>query len=182
MRAGILGMALLGLVMSGSTAAQPAAEPALVIVVRHAEKLCGQGDVALAEAGWQRARELAAVLADAKVGAIVSSDWQRTRSTAEPLAQALGIAIERAEKVAGETTEQHLAKVLAVVRRQAGKVVLVVGHSNTVPRLLTALGAPARGDLEETDYDNLFTFDPATGSLLAARYGAPDPAVACLER
>jgi broad specificity phosphatase PhoE len=172
---------VLGWLLTAPASGQPAA-PALVVVVRHAEKLCGAGDVALAEAGRQRAQDLAVALAQAQVGAIVSSDWQRTRGTAEPLAQALGIVIERTEKVAGETTEQHLEKVLAAVRRQAGKVVLVVGHSNTVPRLLTALGAPPRADLEETDYDNLFSFDPATGSLLAARYGAPDPATSCLER
>jgi broad specificity phosphatase PhoE len=160
---------VLGCLVAGPVLAQPA----LVVVVRHGEKVCGTGDVALAEAGRQRARDLAAALAQARIGAIVSSEAERTRSTAEPLAKAQGIAIERTKNV---------EEVLDAIRRHPGKVVLVVGHSNTVPRLLTALGAPPRADLDETDYDNLFTFDPATGSLVAARYGAPDPAVACLER
>ncbi len=50
----------------------------------------------------------------------------------------------------------------------AGGVVLLVGHSNTVPAIIKALGGPdvTIGDME---YDNLFIFVPATRTLSRIR-------------
>ena len=39
-------------------------------------------------------------------------------------------------------------------------VVLFVGHSNTVPALIKALGYPAEIKIPETEYDNLFVLFP----------------------
>ena len=53
-------------------------------------------------------------------------------------------------------------------------MVLVVGHSNTVPAILAALGGERLRDL--CDYSSLFTFSQrgATISLIRSRFGVAD--------
>ena len=65
----------------------------------------------------------------------------------------------------------------AVTARPKGEAVLVVGHSNTIPAIVHALGGPALPDLCESEYDQLFilSFDGgASPKLVRARFGAPD--------
>jgi hypothetical protein len=57
--------------------------------------------------------------------------------------------------------------------------VLVVGHSNTVPAIIAALGGPKLPDLCDAAYSNLFLLHlPADGSaprLVRSQYGVADP-------
>ena len=126
----------------------PVAPPALVLVVRHAEKVDNSTDPVLSAAGTARAEALAEALADAKVEHVIVSQRQRTRLTAAPLMQARGLPAG-----GGRVRQRHEAptwrNVAAAVRRQSGKVVLVVGHSNTVPALVHALGGRQMPDLCE---------------------------------
>lgn len=159
-----------------------AAQPALVLLVRHAEKATEPaGDPALSAAGAERAKTLAAALENAGVTAIVTTQLRRTRETAAPLAGKLGLTPEVVET--GKDTAAHATAVAAAVRRHGGGVVLVVGHSNTVPAIAAALGGPRLPDLCEALYANLFTLVPGKGKthLVLSRYGAadPDPATAC---
>ncbi len=72
-------------------------EPTLLYALRHGQtawnaeqRIQGQLDVPLNEAGrWQAAR-LALALADAGIAAVYASDLERARATAEPLALAAG--------------------------------------------------------------------------------------------
>ena len=119
----------------------PAAAPAqqAIFVVRHAEKEspASEPSVPLSEAGRARAARLAAMLKDAGVTSIYSTDTVRTRSTAGPLAEAVKHPIQIYTDVAALAGE---------LRREPQGVVLVVGHSNTVPKLLSALGAGRLAD------------------------------------
>jgi phosphohistidine phosphatase SixA len=162
--------------------AKSAALPTLVLLVRHAEKSAEPaGDPALTAAGVERAKALAAALEDAGVTAIVTSQFRRTRDTAAPLAQALGLKPEAIEAKQGEAAA-HIEAVVAAVRRHPGEVVLVVGHANTVPAIVAALGGPKMHDLQDTEYSDLFALVPGSGSgkarLVKSRYGAADPAPA----
>jgi broad specificity phosphatase PhoE len=158
-------------------AAAPAAaqDSTVVILVRHAEKAAVEGnDPPLSEAGQARARVLAQVLADVRVDAVVASERQRTRLTAEPLAAARGLGAQAIGLGAG-----HVDSVAAAVRRHAGHTVLVVGHSNTVPRIIHALGGPEMRDLCEPEFAHLYVLvlkDGAAPRLEERTYGAPDPA------
>ena len=52
-------------------------------------------------------------------------------------------------------------------------IVLVVGHSNTIPSLLSALGCPDAVSIAGDEYDNLFVVVPREGAkalLLRLRY------------
>lgn len=146
------------------------AQPELVILVRHAERATEPaGDPGLTPAGQQRATALAQALAGLRVNAIVTTQFRRTRDTAAPLAQALGLQPLVVDAKAG-----HVQAVADVVRAQTG-VVLVVGHSNTVPAVLAALGGPKLAELCETSFHHAFMLQPAPQPPRWAQfsYGAP---------
>ena len=159
-------------------AGQPSSAPpaTVVIVVRHAERAPGSGDPPISEAGQARARALADIGKAAGVSAVITTQLQRTRQTAQPLFEALGITptvVNTQSDVA-----KHAADVAAAVRQFAGKTVLVVGHSNTVPAIVAALGGPKYADLCEPEYDSLITLviDAEGGArAVRTRFGAATP-------
>ena len=70
-----------------------------------------------------------------------------------------------------------MARERAVRARPAGDVVLVVGHSNTIPAIVGALGGPRLPDLCETQYSMLYILEfPEAGPprFIQANYGAAD--------
>jgi broad specificity phosphatase PhoE len=147
-----------------------------VILVRHAEKAAAPADdPGLTEGGQARARALAAIARDAGVTAIITTQFARTRETARPAADALGISAEVARAGGG----QHAQDVAKMIMMHAGGVVLVVGHSNTVPAIIVALGAPQPPSICDSEYDNLYIVTvPPSGlaHIIHARYGEPSPA------
>jgi len=149
-----------------------AAAPSEILFVRHAEKAAEPSDdPALSEAGERRAQQLAAVLADAGIRHIVTTQWRRTRDTAAPLAARLGLP---PQVVATRRGVKHADEVLALLQGLQGRV-LVVGHSNTVPELIAALGGPRLPMICESSFGHLLLLRPADASLLRLRYGAADP-------
>src|SRR6476659_2641000 len=130
-------LALAAVFAAGSAGAQRA-----VFVVRHAEKQIDSNEpsVPLSEAGQARAKRLAAVLGRSGVTAIYSTDTVRTLATAEPLARALKISV-RKYSAAGPDGRTDLRPLVRRMKSENPQdVVLVVGHSDTVPPLLEALG------------------------------------------
>jgi phosphohistidine phosphatase SixA len=159
-------------------AAAPAllqAQPATVILVRHAEKASATDrDPVLSDAGAQRARDLATALVDAGIGSVVTTQFQRTRLTAADVLAATRLT----PIVVNAGGASHPADVAATVRaRPAGEVVLVVGHSNTVNAIITALGGPKMENICDSEYSNLFIMDMAgpAPKLIRAHYGKADP-------
>ena len=131
-----------------------------VFVVRHAEKI-SDTDERLTDAGRERARRLAAMLKDAGIGAIYATDTERARDTAGPLAGALGLKITIYDTGGGMRGPVDARPFVAMLRKEhARDVVLVVGHSNTIPDLLKALGCPGELKLAPEEYDNLFVVVP----------------------
>ena len=168
---GVLLLAATGCGQAAGTA------PTTVLLVRHAEKDSGD-DPALTAAGAARAEELARVAADAGLDAVYSTQFNRTQQTAEPAAAAAGVevAIHAVDGADLETWYAQFAGLL--LERHAGGRVLVVGHSNTVPGLIAALGAAGAPSLTEQDYDDLFvvTVDAARRArLLHLHYGSASP-------
>lgn len=154
------------------------AQAQTVILVRHAEKAdpaAGlDADPALSEAGQARARALAAALDDAGLTHVLVTPLQRTRLTAEPAAQADAVIPEAIPLDGG--VEAHVARVAEHVRAlPEDAVVLVVGHSNTVPLIARALGQAGAEDMRDCEYDRLTVLDldgdRTRGEV--GRYGAP---------
>jgi phosphohistidine phosphatase SixA len=169
------------MLLAASVAAAPAvakcqSAPTVVILVRHAEKMAEPaGDPPLSPAGEQRARDLVAALRDQHLDAIITTQYVRTKETAAPIATELHIIPEVVSSVAGQN---HAQAVADAIRKHAGQTVLVVGHSNSVPQIIAALGAPSVGVICDSSYDQLFVVTMSAAgppSLLRARYGTPTP-------
>jgi phosphohistidine phosphatase SixA len=141
-----------------------------VIVIRHAEKeSVAAADPALSAAGEARAALLARMFGDIKgagrLDAIYVSATLRSRSTAAPLAARLSmIPIE-----APADDPKGLAR--RVLRENSGRRVMVIGHLNTVPAIVSALAE--RSDIpkiDEQDFGTMYVVTvPRIGSANLVR-------------
>lgn len=143
-----------------------------LILVRHAEKASdGSNDPVLTPAGVKRAEDLAFVLGLVDLHAVYSTPYQRTRLTASPTAEQKDLPILE-YKPGNETAFiEHLQKV------HQGETLLIIGHSNTVPRLANAAaGKKLFPDLEDSIYDNLFIAvfaEKGPAAVYRLRFGDP---------
>ena len=148
-------------------AAAPARAQKAVFLVRHAEKVDESDDPLLSAAGKARARALARHLRTAGVKAIYVTQYKRTGLTAAPLAAATGLK----PIVVHSDARQELVD--RIRKDNPNDVVLVVGHSDTVPELLRLLGHPEPVTIAHAEYDNLFVAIPSKGgppTVLRLRY------------
>ena len=133
---------LVGLALSSSFS------QSTVFIVRHAEKADNSKDAELSEAGRARAEALANMLRDSKISAIYTTEFKRTQQTAAPLAKALDLTVTPLP------SENHAALVAKLRTSTANS--LVVGHGNTIPDIIKALGISEPVNIPDSDYDNLF--------------------------
>jgi broad specificity phosphatase PhoE len=153
-------MKLLFLAVAILLSSQPLLAQKAIIFVRHAERLDTSTDSVLSAKGEERAARLAKQLKDSGITAIYTTQFQRTIKTAEPIAKAIGVTPEVVP-----STEQ--AKLVGRLKTQhANDVVLIVGHSNSIPALLKELGVKQNITIAEEQYDDLFVFNPGTGSVI----------------
>ena len=121
----------------------------VVFVVRYAEKAKGGGaDPELSPAGHERANALARILKDSQITAIFVTEFKRTQETAAPTAKETHITptIVPSTDIAG----------LAVKLRAVNGNALVVGHGNTIPDLMKALGIAVPINIPDADYTEIF--------------------------
>ena len=147
-----------------------------IIFVRHAEQVRDSGDnPSLSDAGIRRVAELTRQLVDADVvagiDAIYSTPLNRAEETARPLADALDLPINSYDPA---DTEDVLTTIL---KAHKGKIILVVGHSNTVPLLIANLGASKKVPaISHGEFDNIYIISiPWFGKTktIRLRYGEP---------
>jgi len=146
--------------------------PTTLLIVRHAEREGGAD--ALRSEGLARAEELVHVAEKVDVAAIYHSDTKRARDTARPMA--LALALTPIAYVAGDSA----GLVETILREHRGQTVFVVGHSNTVPQIIRAAGGPSLPDIDEKEFDRLFTLTVCgcrreSASFLHLQYGARSP-------
>jgi broad specificity phosphatase PhoE len=147
-----------------------------VIFVRHAEKASVPADdPGLSPAGERRVAELTRQLRDADVvagiDAVYATPYRRTEETARPIADALDLPINSYDAADTEAIMEH------IVREHKGKIILVVGHSNTLPLLMANMGASKKVPaIAENEYDNIYIVSiPWFGKTktIRLRYGEP---------
>ncbi|HSG96944.1 MAG TPA: phosphoglycerate mutase family protein [Woeseiaceae bacterium] len=147
-----------------------------IIFVRHAEKaMLPEDDPGLSPAGQRRVAELTRQLKDADVVAgidvIYSTPYRRTEETARPIAEALNLPINSYDAADTEAIMEFILK------EHKGKIILVVGHSNTLPPLIGNMGASKKvPEIEEDEYDNIYIVSvPWFGKTktIRLRYGEP---------
>ncbi len=163
--AGLL-LALTGCVGLEAGPSQDVNETTIVYLVRHAEKQAG-ANPSLTAGGKTRADQLAERLAGAELQYIHSTNYRRTLETAAPVAQEFGLDVQLYDP-------RDLPAFARQVKEQGGRH-LVVGHSNTTPALVSALGGdPGTPIDEKSEYDRLYivTFSADSGvSTDLQRYG-----------
>jgi broad specificity phosphatase PhoE len=121
-----------------------------VLLVRHADR-AGTLDQ-LNALGTVRAGVLAHVMDKAPLDAIIRSDAVRAEQTAAPTAAAEGL-------IPIVLTGADVAAFVDEIRtNHRGQRVLVVGHSNTVPDIIAALGGPAV-TIPDSEFDNLYVLE-----------------------
>src|SRR5881392_3136692 len=120
----------------------------VVVIVRHAEKAANGGkDPDLSLAGRARADELARILRDSGITAIFTSEFKRTQETAAPTATSAHVS---PTVVAAKDTDALLAKL-----HQLNGNALVVGHGDTIPNIIKALGINNTINIPDEDYSEL---------------------------
>jgi broad specificity phosphatase PhoE len=152
-----LAATLLLLVVAGAAGAQQA-----ILLVRHAEKAtdANEAGVPLSEAGAARAARLAEVLKSAGVTAVYATDTVRARKTAEPVAKAAGLQVRIYTPKDADGKPAPGILVDRLKKEEPKGIVLVVGHSNTLPEILAALGYAAKVEIPSSQYDDLFVVTP----------------------
>ena len=149
-------------VLTGSPTAQGQVKPTpaakikssvtTVYLVRHAEKDTAATDPSLSALGQVRAQALRQLLVRRHPVALFTTDTKRARATIAPLAEATKLEPQMYDPK--ETT----ALAVRIRKEYLGKVVVVVGHSNTLLPLIESLGGtlPVE-EIGDDEYDYLFT-------------------------
>ena len=182
-----------------------------VVLVRHAEREDNSTNTNLDPdrdnegVGVSRALDLGSIAVIANVAAVYVTQFCRTAQTGQPttLAYDLPLQVQRFDGSSGGlddcdplitarvellplTVDSSAVLASRILTRHAGDVVLVVGHSNTVPEIVEALGAPslcptffpprANGTcrISSGEFDNLFVvtvpFGPGEVSVTRQKY------------
>ena len=138
---------------SATTPRTPRSATLTFIVVRHAEKATDDPrDPSLSDAGLARASALATLLQPRDVVAAYATAFRRTQATAAADRQR---APHRASRTY-DAAEPAAAFASRLRHDHATGTVLVVGHSNTVPGIVSALCACEVAPIDDGDYGNLY--------------------------
>ncbi len=149
--------------------AVPSRTALTIHLVRHAEKASDNPkDPGLTDAGILRAERLAAILHNDAVVAVYATGYRRTQATAAPTAIAHGLAIQTYD--ASVSAQDFVARLRSEYDQGA---ILVVGHSNTVASIATALCRCEVSPLREDEFDRWLTLRisaDGTDTLQTRRY------------
>jgi phosphohistidine phosphatase SixA len=145
---------------------------AKIFIVRHAEKESGT-DPGLTDAGKKRAGDLLQLLRYKGIQRIYTSQFKRTQMTGDSLR--LQLNIDTVHYAADTTGDDIYSKILS--KGDGGKHILIIGHSNTVLKIIRKLGAvnfPA-GNIPDEQFNNLYiiTFKKGRAVVRAITYGSP---------
>lgn len=142
----------------------------VALVVRHAERSptekCSQATVKMRD-NWSlilapdgksaRAQTLAHVGEDAGIAAIYASEFCRTQHTLQPVAMQLGLSVTVVDQFEADGTTVNVDNLISQVwAHNSGQVVLIAGHTNTVPVIIQKLSGVTIDPIGETEFDNLY--------------------------
>jgi len=121
----------------------------VIFIVRHAEKSNNTDkDPDLSLEGKKRAGALAHILKNSEITSVFVTEFKRTQETAAPTARAAHVN----PTVVPANDSGKLVEKLRALNGNA----LVVGHGNTIPDLLKALGIATPVSIPLDDYTEIF--------------------------
>ena len=141
----------------------------VILVVRHAERndlescspatVKGRPNPNLALTGGvsTRAQALAHIGGEDSIAAIYASEFCRTQQTVQPLATQLGLTVNVVDQFAADGTTVNVDSLIDQIwTNNKGQVVLVVGHTSSVPVIIERLSGMTVAAIDETEFDNLY--------------------------
>ncbi len=142
-----------------SNASAKSAKNLQVFLIRHAEKSTNdKRNPDLSPEGKIRAINLISVLGNANITKIYSTDYKRTIQTANPIAKELGLEIE--------LYSPDLIAITDLLKNTSEGNILVVGHSNTTPKLVNKLlESETFEKLDEKDFGKIFVLSKKDGKF-----------------
>lgn len=145
-------------------------------VVRHAEKVLippNAYDPALTDVGVQRSNDLNAYFGKKKPDSVFVSTFLRTQQTAAPTATAAGLT----PVVINQNDTNSVNAFISRLYKMHKKKVLIVGHTNSIPRIVKGLSGQIINAIPEADYDNIYIIKirRTNRQLTQKTYGAVSP-------
>ena len=176
----ILAIAFISLLSSGCAQQMVFGDNAKIYLVRHAEKEQGD-DPLLTKEGNKRAGDLLRTLKNKNIRRIYVTEYKRTQNTGDSLR--IQLSIDTVHYIA-DTTGEDLAKKI-IEHHDINAAILVIGHSNTIPKIIQRLALPdyPRDYIPDKEFDNLFLlqFKKSKPSLERMKYGASSGSSATMQ-
>jgi phosphohistidine phosphatase SixA len=125
--------------------------PDAVYLIRHAEKqiIKGEQDPELTKSGFNRATALADSLGHISNGVIYSSEFKRAQQTVNPLASVWGTKVNIQNS---HDPDRQIKRALS----HCSKTVIISGHSNTIPNLISLFGIEDEVEISDDQYGDLY--------------------------
>lgn len=117
--------------------------------IRHAEKVDNSQNPDLSEKGLKRAELWNKIFSEISFDKIYSTDYKRTIQTASPTVTA--------KKIQIKLYNPKTLNIESFKKETLGKKVLIVGHSNTTPKLVNQMiNQKIYADIEDGTFGNLY--------------------------
>jgi broad specificity phosphatase PhoE len=166
-RLAIISMAIGLIVICGCIVIFWRGSTTVILVIRHAERndgenctptsVKGRPNPTLAITGSARAQTLAHVGGEDSIAAIYASEFCRTQQTVQPLAAQLGLTVNIVDQFEADGSTVNVNNLIDQIwANNRGQVILVAGHTNTVPVIVERLSGISIAAIDETDFDNLY--------------------------
>jgi 2,3-bisphosphoglycerate-dependent phosphoglycerate mutase len=145
-------------------------------IVRHAEKRLNEGDnPALTQQGMKRAEDLNTYFGNNKPNKIFVSTFLRTQLTAAPTATAAALS----PVIIKQNNTDSLNFFILGLSLLDRKKVLVVSHTDAIPKIVKGLCNVDINPITENDYDNLYIIrlrkNKRVQQFTATTYGEVSP-------
>ena len=140
-----------------------------VFIIRHAESTSATDHSPLISTGFIRSYKLESLFSKSKITRIFITNTLRSKQTAEPLWRSIG---GTPNQMVIYNSYAHLRTLIAS-DIAAGRRILIVGHSNTVPQIISALGVapPILPDLNGNDDLFEVIYRGVNRELIHLKYG-----------
>ncbi len=126
----------------------------IIVLVRHAEKsVSASKDPSLSQKGELRAKSLLSTLKNTPFSGLIATPYKRTQETLHPMSEQRRLPLIIVDISSGVTA--HIDATVKAIQSRTGNV-LVAGHSNTIPLIISALGGPEVNPIGEDEYSNMY--------------------------
>ncbi len=151
-----------------------------IFIVRHAEKEAGK-DPVLTPAGNIRAGDLMRTLKDEAIQKVYVSRTRRSQMTADSMR--IQLSIDTVHYMADTLCDDLVNSIME--HRDFGKAILIIAHSNTIPKIIRKLGVLdyPQADLPDNEFDNLFlvTYKKEKAVVKKMKFGTKSGASASMQ-